>query len=329
MPNRIIKESICTSVTLQNLTSMAEILFYRLIVNCDDYGRLNALPPIIRAKCFPLKLDKISDADIVTWLAELAAERLIELYTVDGQEYLQMVTWARHQQRRAKHSKFPAPVSRQQAVAGDNPTPDSTCKQMIADDCNGNQPQANVPVFVFENRNRESITRTEQTVGGDGSAVDSQDIEVADLTRFIADEFIPGISAYQLHKITAWVDEGMTPGAVRWAVEQAMMANVRRVDYVHAILKNLADEGITTREAAETASASRRKAKAGKPAPKAEPEPAPEIVNLVETGPPEPVPLSPEWKPFLEDLKKKGEEKRREQLRRQYRGLENAGNDSG
>ena len=42
MPNRIIKESICTSCEIDSLTPEQEVFFYRLIVNCDDYGRMDA-----------------------------------------------------------------------------------------------------------------------------------------------------------------------------------------------------------------------------------------------------------------------------------------------
>ena len=37
MPNRILKESICRSDTIDHLTWFEEVLFYRLIVSCDDY----------------------------------------------------------------------------------------------------------------------------------------------------------------------------------------------------------------------------------------------------------------------------------------------------
>lgn len=42
MPNRIIKESICVSESIDSLSWFDEVFFYRLIVNCDDYGRLDA-----------------------------------------------------------------------------------------------------------------------------------------------------------------------------------------------------------------------------------------------------------------------------------------------
>ena len=55
MGNRIIKESICSSPTIDQLTWFEEAFFYRLMVNCDDYGRMDGRMPIIKSRLFPLK----------------------------------------------------------------------------------------------------------------------------------------------------------------------------------------------------------------------------------------------------------------------------------
>ena len=130
MPNRIIKESICTSDNIESLDPMEEIFFYRLMVQCDDYGRMDARPTILRSKCFPLKVDSIKDKDISKWLATLIRQELVIVYEVGGKPYLQMSTWDKHQQIRAHKSKFPAPDEGQ-----------------ISSDINGNQMQADVPVI--------------------------------------------------------------------------------------------------------------------------------------------------------------------------------------
>ncbi len=136
MPNRILKESICTSENLDTVPPMAEILFYRLIVNCDDFGRFDARPAIILAACFPLKVSEMALENISEWLHELEKAGLVEIYHVRGKSYIQMKNWLRHQNRRAKNSKYPEPdCSCNQ--------PESICKQMYA----------NVPE---ESRNRGS-----------------------------------------------------------------------------------------------------------------------------------------------------------------------------
>lgn len=107
MPNRIIKESICTSDTVDALTWFEEVLFYRLIVNCDDYGRYDARPAIIRGKLFPLK--DVTVKQVNEAIIKLSTVGIAKLYEVDGRPYLQLCTWADHQSIRAKKSKFPAP----------------------------------------------------------------------------------------------------------------------------------------------------------------------------------------------------------------------------
>lgn len=110
MPNRILKESVCTSESVDRLSVEAERFWYRLIVQCDDYGRMDARPEMLRARCFPLKLQHVQASDITCWLTELASgdkHALIALYAHAGQPYLQVINWDKHQTIRAKRSKYP------------------------------------------------------------------------------------------------------------------------------------------------------------------------------------------------------------------------------
>ena len=127
MPNRIIKESICTSDNLNRLNAEEEVFFYRLLVNCDDYGRIDGRPSILRSRCFPLRLESVKESHIEKWLKTLIDYDLIFIYQVENKIYLQIKTWESHQQIRAKRSKFPSP---------DDGTiiSDSTCNHMISDD---------------------------------------------------------------------------------------------------------------------------------------------------------------------------------------------------
>lgn len=125
MPNRIIKESICTSDSIDQLSSFQETMFYRLIVNCDDYGRMDARPKILASKLFPLR--DIRASQIEDGLRALTSAELVILYEVDGKPFLQMKTWERHQQIRAKKSKYPAPENNAQST-------DIFCNQLISDD---------------------------------------------------------------------------------------------------------------------------------------------------------------------------------------------------
>ena len=119
MPNRIIKESICTSENIDQLSLFQETFFVRLMVNCDDFGRMDARAKILASRLFPLK--DIKTPQIEDALKALVAADLIVLYDVDGKPYLQMKTWEKHQQVRAKKSKYPSPD-------------EGICNKLIADD---------------------------------------------------------------------------------------------------------------------------------------------------------------------------------------------------
>lgn len=125
MPNRVLKDSICTSENVDQLSAFQETFFYRLIVNCDDYGRMDARPKILSSRLFPLK--DIRSNQIEDALRALTSAELVILYQVDGKPFLQMKTWDRHQQTRARRSKYPSPESGEI-------TTDSNCNQMISDD---------------------------------------------------------------------------------------------------------------------------------------------------------------------------------------------------
>lgn len=139
MPNRILKESVCTSENVDQLTAFQETFFFRLIVNCDDYGRMDARPQILSSKLFPLK--GIRQNQIIDALRALSSAELVTLYEKDGHPFLQMRTWDRHQTIRAKKSKYPAPDDNCKQMQAD----DFNCKQMNADEskCSRNPIQSN------------------------------------------------------------------------------------------------------------------------------------------------------------------------------------------
>lgn len=147
MPSRIIKESITTSESLYTVSADAERLFWRLVVKADDYGLYYGNPRILSSMCFPL--DPPKDQKIVAWLNELVGAGMVGTYTdqESGKQYLKLLSWDKHQQTRAKKSKFPLPKSF-----------DNACNQT-----NGKQMQSKVPVIGngngSESEERETGTR--------------------------------------------------------------------------------------------------------------------------------------------------------------------------
>lgn len=106
MPTRYLRPGIRDSEPIDSLSERAEILFYRLVVTVDDFGRTDARPSMIKAACFPIR-QSVSADDCESMLAELVTNGLILVYDVDGKLYLQMRKW--DNVPRAKESKFPAP----------------------------------------------------------------------------------------------------------------------------------------------------------------------------------------------------------------------------
>lgn len=176
MPNRIIKESICTSENIDQLTEFQEVFFYRLMVNCDDFGRFDARPKLLSSRLFPLRY--ISTDIVLDALEALRNADLIILYEVGGHPYLQMKTWDKHQQARATKSKYP---SFGESVLQDA---DINCNQLQSNDINCNQEQSDdskshrirnrIRNTLSDNRNRD----TREDDDGDQMVSDSDAMEI-------------------------------------------------------------------------------------------------------------------------------------------------------
>jgi hypothetical protein len=110
---------------------------------------MDARPTVLRAKCFPLKIDRIKETNIEKYLIELVSQKLINLYEIDNHPYLEMITWEDHQQIRAKKSKYPDPN-------GHLITSDNICNQEISivSKCPRNPIQSN-PIRISDKKNIE------------------------------------------------------------------------------------------------------------------------------------------------------------------------------
>ena len=105
MPTRYLKPGIRDSESIDKLSSAAEVMYYRLLVTVDDFGRYDARPAMIKAACFPIK-ESVGHKQVENLLSDLVKYGLVVVYEVDGKPYLQMLKW--DNVPRAKESKFPA-----------------------------------------------------------------------------------------------------------------------------------------------------------------------------------------------------------------------------
>ena len=115
MSNRTLKQSICVSEDINRLSWFEEVLFYRLIVNCDDYGRFDGRASVIRSQLFPLK-DSLTAKAVEQALHELANVGLVEIYQSEsGRPTLRLPSWGTHQRILTR------------TLRGDSPQGDADC----------------------------------------------------------------------------------------------------------------------------------------------------------------------------------------------------------
>ncbi len=221
MPDRIIRESACMSETLNDLSDFAERFWWRLIVNCDDFGRYDARPKILKGRLFPLSESK-TFTDMQRALTELASAGLIEVYEVDGRPFLRVVTWETHQRIRAKRSKFPAPVD--------------TCCQMTAsaDNSRRNPIQSN----PSEIRNAECEMRETNTM-----RVPAHNPVLAAVMTAFMDKINPTPSPTCIEELKAFAEQMGSECCIR-AMDIALDAKKANWNYIRAILRSKLQQGV-------------------------------------------------------------------------------------
>lgn len=120
MPNRVLREGILSSEAVNLLSEEGEIFYRRLMSVVDDYGRFELNLELLRARCFPLQLDRwpvprvkraLDDCSRLDNCQANDGHPLVTVY--EGPEgkrkYLQINNF---QQRTRSESRCPAPSAR-------------------------------------------------------------------------------------------------------------------------------------------------------------------------------------------------------------------------
>lgn len=153
---RSIKADLCDDEILGSCSRDARYLFVALITRVDDHGRFRANPALLRSRIYPYDED-VTGVMVTSWLDELAAKDRVRLYEVDGQQYLVIPRWPKHQRiDNAARSEIPPP-------------PDTDSPQPAAD-CGESPPQ------------RESLARFavgRERKGGEGSGRERSPLNAA------------------------------------------------------------------------------------------------------------------------------------------------------
>lgn len=80
-----------SSDRVEQLDPPAEVFYRRLMSKVDDFGLYDARPSILRASLYPLRIDRVREADITRWIAACEKAGLIALYQHDGKPFMQML----------------------------------------------------------------------------------------------------------------------------------------------------------------------------------------------------------------------------------------------
>jgi hypothetical protein len=91
VPSRLLREGILTSDRVNQLDAAEEVFYRRLMSKVDDFGLHDARPSILRSFLYPLRSDRVREADISRWIAACEKAGLIALYAHDGKPFLQML----------------------------------------------------------------------------------------------------------------------------------------------------------------------------------------------------------------------------------------------
>lgn len=105
---RTIKPEFPQSESMGRVSREARLLFVLLWTQCDDSGRARAASRLLASVLYPYDEDAPSLID--TWLHELECEGCIVRYQVEGDTYLEVAKWLKHQKiDRPTKSKLPDP----------------------------------------------------------------------------------------------------------------------------------------------------------------------------------------------------------------------------
>lgn len=102
---RTVKPEFWSSEQIMECSRNARLLFIGMWNFCDDEGRMPFKPRQIKAQVFPG--DDLSADEILGMLRELSGNGLIQIYTIEEQDYLQVTGWQHQRIDKRQPAKYP------------------------------------------------------------------------------------------------------------------------------------------------------------------------------------------------------------------------------
>lgn len=122
---RTIKPEYWTDERMASVSLEARLLFLGLLNLADDEGRLRGHPALIRGALF--SYDDLTVAQVDWWLGELEKVGRIQRYRVDGEAYIWVRHFARHQKiDRPTPSRIPEPPESTESSVPSEPLDESS-----------------------------------------------------------------------------------------------------------------------------------------------------------------------------------------------------------
>ena len=242
MPNRILKESICLNRKIDRLTDFQENMFYRLIVNVDDYGVFLADPDVLASTLYPRKRS-LSPLQVGKALKRMEELGLVTTYACEGEKYLKIVSWERHQRMRSSVHRYPMPgeADGEEEAAGEEAGPG----EAGAAGSEGEEPAAEGIAAEGTEHDKGKQKKAEQEAGARELPVVElplNDNSTYGITRSEIDEYAalyPLVHVEQeLRNMAGWCMEnryGITDPALEWYEKAAEAGNEAAVEAIHRL----------------------------------------------------------------------------------------------
>ena len=286
--SRNIKPGFFLNDKLADVEPLGRILFAGLWCIADRKGRLKDRPRRIKAEVLPY-----DNCDLDDLLNQLVKHGFIIRYEVDGEAYIQVTNFMKHQNphKNERDSEIPAPdcshtstiqapdkqTTSAESISADGEKQEKqTAKKAVnhgpLDDSHTSTIQApeHSDTNPADSLNLIPDSRTRRTDSPSGTGVKSTDDgdNGNSALKKIYDAFsenIHPITPFEAETLGAWVDDGMEPDAIIWAIRQAVLQGKRTAKYIDAIIRNLHTENITTAAGAEARERNRADAKRQEP----------------------------------------------------------------
>lgn len=243
---RMIDPNFWTDEKLGTCEPLARMTFMGLISQADDAGRLNGHPALIKSQVFPYDYD-ITPDQVNKWLDQLEQKGLIRRYEVDGQSYIYIPKFLKHQKiNRPSDSKLPPPP------------PDDAPKKTFTEDSLNTHGDFNEPSTRREEKRKEEKRKettaskiTESTIEDQGAndnglVIDdaADELKPAESDDWLSDDLTEEQKA-EMKKVTDhWRRKRailVIPPADLEAMEELVKKGIPAADIIKGIDKTFAD----------------------------------------------------------------------------------------